>query len=77
MMKVLIQKKENGYPFTPDKKNALLDNFNKGNFIQGSAILKVKYYNSPDIIFQNQLVKERVKEAEVNRIRNAFLIDTL
>ena len=61
----LYPKIETGYPFTPDMKNDLVDKFIDGIFNQGSAILKVKYYNPPDIIFQHIPVKERVNKIEV------------
>ena len=42
-----------------------------------SAILKIKYYNPHNLIFQHLPDKEKVKEIEVNRMRNGYIIDTL
>ena len=42
-----------------------------------TAILTIKYYNPPDLLFQNLPVKEKVKKIEVNRMRNGYIIDTL
>ena len=42
-----------------------------------SAILTIKYYNPPDLIFQHLPIKEKVKKIEVNRMRNGYIIDTL
>ena len=42
-----------------------------------SAVLTIKYYNPPDLIFQHLPVKEKVKKVEVNRMRNGYIIDTL
>ena len=42
-----------------------------------SAILKLKYYNPPNLIFQHLPVKEKVIKIEVNRMRNGYFVDTL
>ena len=42
-----------------------------------SAILKSKYYNPPSLKFQQLTVKEKVKNVEVNRTGNGYIIDTL
>ena len=42
-----------------------------------SAILKMKYYNPPDLVFQHLPVKEIFEKIEVNRMRNGYIIDTL
>ena len=42
-----------------------------------SAILTIKYYNPPDLIFQHLPLEEKVKKIEVNRKRNGYVIDTL
>ena len=42
-----------------------------------SAILRKKFYNPRNLIFQNLPVKEKVKNIEVNRMRNGYIIDTL
>ena len=55
----------------------LFRQFNTQKFTQGSAILKVLYYNPKDLIFQHIPVKEIVKKTELNRMRNGYIIDTL
>ena len=42
-----------------------------------SAILKMKLYNPPNLIFLHLLVTEKVEKIEVNRMRNGFVVDTL
>ena len=42
-----------------------------------SAILKIKYNNPPDLIFQHLPVREKVKFIDVNRMKNGYIIDTL
>ena len=42
-----------------------------------SAILKIKFYNPPDLIFQHLPVKGKVKNIQVKRMRNGYIIDTL
>ena len=37
----------------------------------------MKYYSPPDLIFQNRPVKGKVKNIEVNRMRNGYINDTL
>ena len=57
-----------------------MDAFNNKIFNEGgneTALLKIKYYNPPDLIFQHLPVKEKVKNIEVNGIRNGYIIDTL
>ena len=51
---------ETGYAFTPDMNDELVEKFDTGNFNQGSAILKIKYYNPKNLTFQHLPVKERV-----------------
>ena len=42
-----------------------------------SAILNKIYYNPRNILLQHLPVKEKVKNIEVNRLRNGYIIDTL
>ena len=42
-----------------------------------NAILTIKSYNPPDLVFQHLPVKEKVKKMEVNRMKNGYIIDTL
>ena len=68
---------ETGYVFTKDMNNELVKKLNTGYFNQGSAILKIKYYNPKDTIVQHLPVKERVNETEIHRMRNGYIVDTL
>ena len=61
---------ETSYAFTPDMNDELFENFNFQTFTQGSAILKIKYYNPKNLIVLHIPVKEKVKKIEVNRMRN-------
>ena len=68
---------EFGYAFTRDMNKFLVHKFNNGNFNQGSAILKIKYYNPKNLIVQHLPVKEKEGKLEINRMRNGYIIDTL
>ena len=68
---------ETGYLFTPDMNDELVEKFNTGNFTQGSAILKIKYYNPKYLIVQHLPVKESEKKIEINRMRNGYVVQTL
>ena len=68
---------ETGYAFTRDMNDELVEKFTNQTFIQGSAILKIKYYNPKNLIGQHIPVKEREKKIEINRMRNGYIIDHL
>ena len=68
---------ETGYAYTKDMNNELVEKFNIQTFTQGSAILKIKYYNPRDLIVQHLPIKEKEKKKEINRMRNGYIIDTL
>ena len=55
----------------------LVGNFNNQTFTQGSAILKIKYYNPKDLFVQHLPFKEKEKKIEINRMRNGYINDTL
>ena len=67
---------ETGYPFTPDMNDEIVQKFNTQTFTQGSAVLKVLYYNPKDLIFQHIPIKE-IEKQELNRMRNGYILDTL
>ena len=78
--KSVYPKIETGFAFKPHMKNVYVEAFNNQTFNQEgdeSAILRIKYYNPPELIFQHLPVKEKVKNVEVNRMRNGYIIDTL
>ena len=68
---------ETGYAFTKDMNKFLVHRFNNQTFTQGSAILKIKFYNPKNLIVQHLPVKEKEKKLEINRMRNGYIIDTL
>ena len=71
---------ETGFAFKPYMNDIYVEAFNNQTFNEDgdeSAILTIKYYNPPDLIFQHLPVKEKVKKIEVNRMRNGYIIDTL
>ena len=71
---------ETGFAFKPHMNNVYVEAFNNQTFNQDgdeSAILRIKCYNASNLIFQHLPVKEKVKNVEVNRMRNGYIIDTL
>ena len=68
---------ETGYSYTKDMNNELVEKLNTGNFNQGSAILKIKYYNPKSLIVQHLPIKEKEKKIEIIRMRNVYIIDYL
>ena len=71
---------ETGLAFKPHMNDVYVEAFNNQTFNQDgdeSAILTIKYYNPPDLIFQHLPVKEKVKKIEVKRMRNGYIVDTL
>ena len=73
----IYPKIETGYPFTPDMNNELVEKFNNQTFTQGSAILKMKYYNPKNLIVQHLPVREKVNKTEINRMRNGYITQVL
>ena len=57
--------------------NELVEKFNNQTFTQGSAILKIKYYNPRDLIVQHIPGEEREKKIEINLMRIGFIIEHL
>ena len=53
---------ETCYAFTPDMNEDLVEKFNNQTFTQGSAILKIRFYNPKDLIVQHLPVKKRKEE---------------
>ena len=71
---------ETGFAFKPHMNDVYVEVFNNQTFNQDgdeNAILTIKYYNPPDLIFQHLPVKAKVKQIEVNRMRNGYIFDTL
>ena len=74
--KSVYPKIDTGLSFKLHMNKTYVDKFNNQNCNE-SAILTIKYYNPPNLIFQHFPVKEKVKNIEVNRMRNGYIIDTL
>ena len=68
---------ETGYAFKRDMNKWLVHHFNNQTFTQGSATLKIKYYNPKILIFQHFPVKEKEKKIEINRMRNGYITQVL
>ena len=78
--KSVYPKIESGFAFKPYMNKTYVEAFNNQTFNQDgdeSAILGIKYYNPPNLIYQHLAVKEKVKNVEVNRMRNGHIIDVL
>ena len=60
--KTIYPRIETGYAHTEDLNDELVSKFNNGKFNQGSAILKIKYYNPKNLIVQHLPVKEKEKK---------------
>ena len=75
--KSVYPKIETGFAFKPYMNNVYVEAFNNQTFNQDgdeSAILRIKYYNPPNLIFQHLPVKEKVENTEVNIMRNDILL---
>ena len=83
---------ETGFAFKPHMDDVYVEAFINETFNQDDefAILRIKYYNPPNLIFQHLKyynppnlifqhlpVEEKVKKIEVNRMRNGYIIYTL
>ena len=71
---------ETGFAFKPHMNDVYVKAFNDQTFNQDgdeSAILTIKNYDPPNLIFQHLPVKEKVKKIGVNRMRKGYIIDTL
>ena len=61
--KSVYLKIETGFAFKPDMNDIYVEAFNNQTFNQDSnesALLTMKYYNSPNLIFQHLPVKEKI-----------------
>ena len=73
----IYPKIETGYAFGKLIKNELVEKFNNQTFTQGSAILKIKYYNPKNLIVQHLPVKEKEKKIEINCMREGCITQVL
>ena len=78
--KSVYAKIETGFAFKPDMNDVYVESFNNQTLNEDgdeSALLRIKYYNPPNLMFQHLPVKEKVKNVELNRMRSGYNIDTL
>ena len=75
--KSIYPKIETGYAFKREMKDELVEKFNKQTFTQGSAILKIEYFNLKNLIVQHLPVKENEKKIEINRMRSGYITQVL
>ena len=77
---------EKAYPFKKHMNDSICTLFNtgKGNELNRSAFLTVKYHNPHNLIFQHLPIKEKIENpyknnrlGEINKMRNGIIIDTL
>ena len=71
---------ETKFAFKPHMNNSFVDAFKNQTLNEDGdefAILRIKNYNPPDLIFQHLPVKGKVKNIESNRMRNEYIIDRL
>ena len=71
---------ETGFIQKPNMNDIFKEAFNNQTINQDDnerAILKMKRYNPPNVLFQHFSVEEKVKNLEDNRMRNGQIIDTL
>ena len=60
--KSVYRKIETGFAFKPHMNDIYIEAFNNHSFNQDgneSAILRIKYYNPPNLIFQHLAIKEK------------------
>ena len=69
----IYPKIETGYAFEKHMNNELVEKFNNHTFTQGSAILKIKYYNPKNLIVQHLAVEEKEKKTEIIPMRNGYI----
>ena len=65
MKKVFNPRIETGYASTKDVQDKPVEKYNNQTSDQGSAILKIKYYNPKKLIVQQNPIKEKLKKLEL------------
>ena len=73
-------KVESGFAFKPHMNITYIDAFNDQTFNQDgneSALLRLIFYDPPNLIFQHLTVKEKGKNIKINMMRNRYTIETL
>ena len=77
--KSVYPKTESGFAFKPHLNDVYVEAFNIQTFNQDGnecAILKLESYSSPDLIFKQASIREKVNIIEVNRMRDGYIIYT-
>ena len=69
--KSIYPKIETVYAYEKHMNDDLVEKINNQTFTQGSAILKIKYYNAKNL--QHLPIKEKEKKFEINRMRNGYI----
>ena len=64
-LKILFTVESKQDMFSQEMNIELVKNFSNGTFNRGSAILKIKYYNTKNLIVQYFLVKEREEKLKL------------
>ena len=75
--KSIYPKIETGYAYEKHMNDELVEKINNQTFTQGSALLKIKYYNPKNLIVQHLPIKEKEKKIEINRMRNGYITQVL
>ena len=78
--KSVYPKIESGYTFKSHMKDVFANDDINQTFNQdgnNSKLLKISFYNPPNLLVQHLPVKEKVENVEVNRMRKSYNIDTL
>ena len=73
-------KTETGFAFKPDMNDVYVEALNNQTLNEDgneSAILTIKYYNPPDLVFQHLSVEEKGKKIEVNGMKNGYTLDSI
>ena len=71
----IYSKIETGFASTPDINDELVKKLKNQTFTEGSAYLKMKDYNPPELIVQHLPVNEKFENHDYKRIR--YISDTL
>ena len=78
--KMVYPTTESDYAFKPHVNDTFVEAFKIETFNQDcteTAILKIKHYNPPGLIFEQLAVEELVHRTEINRMKNGYIRDTL
>ena len=77
---IVYPKTETGYAFRPHMNDVFVNEVNNQTFNQDgndSSILKLNFYNPPNLVFQHLPVEEKVEKLGNNKMRNGCITDIL